>query len=137
MNNQLIAEALGNPKSSWWCPRCGLITDGSKITNNETHDERYGGCGLDVFYAPDFSTSEGFFVIMEKGPKQEWWDDFWSYIYEKARGDYGKRTNGREMSPNYFWQTWLIPGFKPLKETYLNPLRMVDALEEFLKERSK
>lgn len=36
------------PEGLWWCPRCQQWVEGLVVTNSETHDPRYGGCGFQV-----------------------------------------------------------------------------------------
>jgi hypothetical protein len=69
------------------------------------------------YYEFDFSTAQGFFVIMEEGPKQDWWVSFVYYLWCKRHG-------------HPVWDSSCIP------TEYINPPRMADALEEFLKEKN-
>jgi hypothetical protein len=102
MNNKLISEALGihwhdfinnNPECV-----CGEYRCKAKNT--------------------DFSTPEGFFVIMEEGPKQKWWYRFlW-------------KINGLSLDEDN------DPINNCLPIELINPSRMANALGEFLKEKN-
>lgn len=37
------------PKTPWWCDDCQKEIDGCEVTYEERHDERYGGCGCNVY----------------------------------------------------------------------------------------
>lgn len=52
--NRRIAELMGEVRetSCWYCPHCELIIPPIKVTFDERHDERDGGCGLAVTAGP-------------------------------------------------------------------------------------
>ena len=50
--NAIIAETQGVHK--WFCPICRCEVDSNHVTNGETHDPRFGGCGSYVEHSPDY-----------------------------------------------------------------------------------
>jgi hypothetical protein len=54
MSFDFISKKFGHtvpaaaPKTPWWCDDCQEEIEGSQVTFQERHDERYGGCGCVV-----------------------------------------------------------------------------------------
>ena len=99
--NEIIAGALGlcwhefkrydkddDPLEFPYCIECGVIGEREN---------------------PDFSTPEGFFVIMERGPKRRWWNNFIPIV-----------------------GTWIIQWY--ISENYIDPPVMRDTLSLWLSE---
>lgn len=110
MINQRIAEALGIclHDTTWdspgmKCSKCG-----------------YEGIDLTGLTICGFESWDGFGVIMDKGPKQEWWGKFIGYLNTNDFNFADISGHGYECIPIY----------------YINPSHLAEALEEFLKERS-
>ena len=45
--------ARSKNKCYWWCPVCKVKVPPKSVTYEETHDERDGGCGEQVFWDDD------------------------------------------------------------------------------------
>jgi len=43
----------------WWCPHCKVEVQPEHVTFEETHDERYGGCGAYMDWISDESQVYG------------------------------------------------------------------------------
>jgi len=77
-----------------------------------------------IYVLPNFDTPEGFFLIMDEGPKQPWWYEFIYWLQDQEAEFLSC------ISP--IFRCELIP------KKFINPpSRMAKALGEFLKERSK
>ncbi len=116
--DQIICEALGlcwhnfdNDSGSTnftLCRKCGKW-------KSELSSERQ--------YNPDFSTPEGFFLIMDEGPKQEWWYKFVYWMQEQDSE----------------FLSCILPVYRCelIPKKFINSVVISNALDQFLKERSK
>lgn len=55
-----IFDIDGNPycescaDTMWYCENCNVVVEGIHVTYEETHDERFGGCGDNVVLKVDY-----------------------------------------------------------------------------------
>ena len=60
---------------------------GSKWDNYAWYEDECKCCGLiqhrQHLVNPDFSTWDGFGVMIEEGQKRDWWFKFWAWMYRK------------------------------------------------------
>ena len=112
--NKIIAEALGICLHEW---KETQLSPYSLPIRYECEKCRGIGFGtLPVNH--DFSTPEGFFVIMERGPGRKWWESF----LNSGPGLATFEVDGETI------RDYLIESY------YLNPPRMSDTLATWLKE---
>ncbi len=85
-------------------------------------------------FNPDFSTWLGFGKLWEWTSKQEWWGDFWNWIYDKECDYYSHSTDGKEISQDYFWGK-IFTGEFGKDKSLICPNRFANAIYEWWKEK--
>jgi len=96
--NKLIAEKLGLPKPCVIYKNC--IVFGGKLKPKPCYVENNNKC----VNAHTFDTWEGFRLIIENGPKQDWWEDFIHssyYAFNTFLGDYKDEGYGWAIKQDY------------------------------------
>jgi hypothetical protein len=72
-----------------------------------------------------------FGLMWNEAQKKEWWPDFWEWVYEKEFNKYAIRTQGQNMSQDYFWGK-IFTGDYGEENSLIHLDRLADALAEFL-----